>query len=95
VRTAPRALPSGLPSASFFKNEKRMVFIELARVSEILAPHKFDRSIDFPAILNFQLFMYFYMKITIFLLMSYKNAKTPKLTKISENNKAKGLTNVN
>jgi hypothetical protein len=24
-----------------------MVFIELARVSEILAPHKFDRSIDF------------------------------------------------
>jgi hypothetical protein len=26
------------------KNEKRMVFIELARVSEIPAPQKFDRS---------------------------------------------------
>jgi hypothetical protein len=56
-----------------------MVFIELARVSEIPAPHKFDRSIsgnfrsiDFPAILNFQLFMYFHLKITIFLLMSCK-----------------------
>jgi hypothetical protein len=87
-----------------------MVFIKLATVSEIPAPHKFDRSIDFrqfsidqleirsidfPAILNFQLFMYFHLKITIFLLMSYKNAKTPKLTKTSENNKAKGLTNVN
>jgi hypothetical protein len=35
------------------------------------------------------------LKITIFLLMSYKNAKTPKLTKTSENNKAKCLTNVN
>jgi hypothetical protein len=35
------------------------------------------------------------LKITIFLLMSCKNAKTPKLTKTSENNKAKGLTNVN
>jgi len=52
-------------------------------------------SIDFPAILNFQLFMYFHLKITIFLLMSCKNAKTPKLIKTSENNKAKGLTNVN
>jgi hypothetical protein len=89
VRTAPRALPSGLSS----KNEKRMVFIELARVSEIPAPHKFD--LDFPAILNFQLFMYFHLKITIFLLMSCKNAKTPKLTKTSGNNNAKGLTSVN
>jgi hypothetical protein len=72
-----------------------MVFIESARVSEIPAPHKFDRfynrsidigqfsidrleirSIDFPAILNFQLFMHFHLKITIFLLMSCKNTKT-------------------
>jgi hypothetical protein len=41
VRTAPRELPNGL----LFKNEKRMVFIELARVFEIPAPHKLDRSI--------------------------------------------------
>jgi hypothetical protein len=79
-----------------------MVFIELARVSEIPPPHKFDRStsenfrsIDFPSILNFQLFMFFHLKITIFVLMSCKNVKTPKLTKTSENNKAQGLTNVN
>jgi hypothetical protein len=42
VRTAPRVPPSGL---FLSKNEKRMVFIELARVSEIPAPHKFDRLI--------------------------------------------------
>jgi hypothetical protein len=87
-----------------------MVFIQSARVSEIPAPHKFDRSInivqfsidrleigsiDFPAILNIQLFMHFHLKITIFLLMSWKNAKTPKLTKTLENNNAKGLTSVN
>jgi hypothetical protein len=46
VKSAPRALLSGLLRGSVSKNEKRMVFIELARVSEIPAPHKFDRSID-------------------------------------------------
>jgi hypothetical protein len=51
VRTAPRALPSGL---LFSKNEKRMVFIELARVFEIPAPHKFDRSIDRSTLGNFR-----------------------------------------
>jgi hypothetical protein len=59
VRTVPRALPSGLPLS---KDVKRMVFIELARVSEIPAPHKFDRStsgnfrsIDFPARLDIRI----------------------------------------
>jgi len=45
MKSAPRALLSGLLRGSPSKNEKRMVFIELARVSEIPAPHKFDRSI--------------------------------------------------
>jgi len=35
------------------------------------------------------------LKIAIFLLLSCKNAKTSKLVKTSENNKAKGLTSVN
>jgi hypothetical protein len=39
--------------------------------------------------------MYFDLKIVIFLLLPCKNAKTLKLTKASENNKAKGLTYVN
>jgi hypothetical protein len=102
-----------------------MVFIELVRVSEILAPHKFDRStlnsIDLlfdRSTLNsidllfdrstlksidllFQHFrkssfsMYFVLKIVILLLLPCKNAKTLKLTKTLESNKAKGLTNVN
>jgi hypothetical protein len=95
-----------------------MVFIELARVSEIPATHKFDRStlnsidllfdrstlnsIDLLSIdLLFQHFrkssfsMYFALKIVILLLLPCKNAKTLKLTKTLESNKAKGLTNVN
>jgi hypothetical protein len=39
--------------------------------------------------------MYFDLKIVIFSLITLQNAKTLKLTKTSESNKAKDLTNVN
>jgi hypothetical protein len=39
--------------------------------------------------------MHFLMKFAIPLLLTYRNRKTQKLTKTSENNKAKGLTSAN
>jgi hypothetical protein len=50
------------------------------------------RSIDSPELPNFQAFPH---EICHSSLIDLKNTKTQKLTKTSENNKAKGLTNVN
>jgi len=73
-----------------------MVFIELARVSEISAPHKFDPSILKSIDLRKSSFsMYFFLENCHFSLIALQNAKKLKLTKTSESNKAKGLTNVN
>jgi len=90
-----------------------MVFIELARVSEIPAPHKFDRStlnsIDLlfdrstlksidPLFQHFRkssFSMYFCLQNCHSTFIALQNAKTLKLTKTLESNKAKGLTNVN
>jgi hypothetical protein len=78
-----------------------MVFIELARVSEIPAPYKFDRSILKLIDLLFQHFkkssfsMYFCLENCHFSLIALQNAKILKLIKTLESNKAKGLTNVN
>jgi hypothetical protein len=50
------------------------------------------RSIDSPGLPNFQAFPH---EICHSSLIDLQNTKTQKLTKTSENNKAKGLTNVN
>jgi hypothetical protein len=50
------------------------------------------RSIDFPELLNFQAFPH---EICHSSLIDLQNTKTQKLTKTSENSKAKGLANVN
>jgi hypothetical protein len=50
------------------------------------------RSIDFSGLPNFQAFSHEFCHSS---LIDLQNIKTQKLTKASENNKAKGLTNVN
>jgi hypothetical protein len=52
---------------------------------------KFDRS----TFQDLRISRYFLMKFVIPLLLTYRNRKIQKLTKTSENNKAKGLTSAN
>jgi hypothetical protein len=52
---------------------------------------KFDRS----TFQDLRISRHFLMKFAIPLLLTYRNKKTQKLTKTSENNKAKGLTSAN
>jgi hypothetical protein len=52
---------------------------------------KFDRS----TFQDLRISRHFLMKFVIPLLLTYRNRKTQKLTKTSENNKAKGLTSAN
>jgi hypothetical protein len=60
--------------------------------------HNFDRSIfkfDQSTFQDFRISKHFFMNFCHFSLIALQNTKTQKLTKSSENNKAKGLTNVN
>jgi hypothetical protein len=52
---------------------------------------KFDRS----TFQDLRISRHFLVKFVIPLLLTYKNTKTQKLTKTSENNKVKGLTSAN
>jgi hypothetical protein len=52
---------------------------------------KFDRS----TFQDLRISSHFLVKFAIPLLLTYRNRKTQKLTKTSENNKAKGLTSAN
>jgi hypothetical protein len=72
-----------VPDWAFWKNS-----IDRLRAKFDRSTFEFDRS----TLRDFRISKHFLMKFAIPLLLTYK---TQKLTKTSENNKAKGLTNVN
>jgi hypothetical protein len=73
-----------------FVMEKPLIGCSGARLQKSVLGN-FDRS----TFQDFRISKLFLMKFAIPLLLTYKTQKTQKLTKTSENNKAKGLTNAN
>jgi len=83
-------------SATVNSGKNRSIDFDRHRSKFDRSTFKFDRS----TLQDFLISKHFLMKFFIPLLLTYKtqkhkNTKTQKLTKTSENNKAKGLTNVN